>query len=546
MPDQPVARQAGGTKPALWWMAMALAAAAMLAPLFLVDVPPLLDYPNHLARLFVLSAVPGDAVLGRMYAPDWHILPNLAIDLIFPPLMHLLSVHTVGRVLLGFILLLNLAGIAAYHRAVFGSVSLWTSAAALAGINGVFLLGFLNYEVSQGLAFLAAAGWICLHQRRPLAAALFGVAVIPALFFSHLMGAMLFLLLIGSAEVALLWLRLFRTGRWVALLRAAAMVLPPAAAGAALYAAAPLSDVTESPVWMPLKGKLAMLLMPFQNGYALWFDILTAAAVAGFLLGCLLARRGRIAPKAVAAFTIIAVLYPLAPSAYNGVGFPDLRLPVMLGFLLFAGFRPARLGRLAGWIAVAGFGTLLLARAALVSVVWHAHAGDLADLRQVLAAVSPGDRVASITLPNSKVPGRYDIGTRDFPDHWRNVARRHLGTGDYDPHIAALAVIERRAFWPLLFSDPTQQPIRMQPGYDLLKARGLPEYVDLVALRHGEGPLVGAPNPFCGFDHLLALVGGADPAARSLAPAWLKMESRTDTAVLYRVSGCPGVPGAGG
>ena len=56
----------------------------MLAiPFFLVDVPPVLDYPNHLARFFVL-AHPEDPVLSEMYAPNWRILPNLGIGLITP------------------------------------------------------------------------------------------------------------------------------------------------------------------------------------------------------------------------------------------------------------------------------------------------------------------------------------------------------------------------------------------------------------------------------------------------------------------------------
>ena len=37
-----------------WKIFFGLACAVTVAPLFLTDVPPLLDYPNHLARMFVL------------------------------------------------------------------------------------------------------------------------------------------------------------------------------------------------------------------------------------------------------------------------------------------------------------------------------------------------------------------------------------------------------------------------------------------------------------------------------------------------------------
>ena len=51
---------------------------ALLLPLLVVDVPPLLDYPNHLARLFVLASLPHDPVLVRFYATHWSVIPNLA------------------------------------------------------------------------------------------------------------------------------------------------------------------------------------------------------------------------------------------------------------------------------------------------------------------------------------------------------------------------------------------------------------------------------------------------------------------------------------
>ena len=100
-----------------WWVVLALLSAVLLAPLLIADVPPVLDYPNHLARFVLLAAGPDDPVLGRMFTPSWSIIPDLAIDVIGPPLLHVLPVHVAGRCLLGGILLLNLAGVLALHRA---------------------------------------------------------------------------------------------------------------------------------------------------------------------------------------------------------------------------------------------------------------------------------------------------------------------------------------------------------------------------------------------------------------------------------------------
>jgi hypothetical protein len=34
----------------VWWLSVAGLLAGLMAPFFFVDVPPVLDYPNHLAR----------------------------------------------------------------------------------------------------------------------------------------------------------------------------------------------------------------------------------------------------------------------------------------------------------------------------------------------------------------------------------------------------------------------------------------------------------------------------------------------------------------
>src|SRR5438552_16257676 len=105
--------------PSLRWLLTALALAVALAiPFFLVDVPPVLDYPNHLARYFVL-AHPDDPVLSRMYEIRWAILPNLGMDVAGAVLLRMTDLHVGGRILLAASLLAPLLGAVLYHRAAF-------------------------------------------------------------------------------------------------------------------------------------------------------------------------------------------------------------------------------------------------------------------------------------------------------------------------------------------------------------------------------------------------------------------------------------------
>ncbi len=180
---------------------LALLCVVLLAPLALVDVPPLLDYPNHLARAVVLASGASDPVLSRMYAAHWAIIPNLGTDLVLPPLLHLLPVHLAGRMIIGIAILLPVFGTIAYSRAVFGERSLWPFASALVAYNGTLLLGFLNFVAGAGLALLLAAAWIAWRDRFPLWTIVLATIATVALFFCHLMSVVFFAVLIGGHEL---------------------------------------------------------------------------------------------------------------------------------------------------------------------------------------------------------------------------------------------------------------------------------------------------------------------------------------------------------
>src|SRR5579862_9421710 len=61
-------------------------------PLFSTVLPPLLDYPNHLARFWLL-ATGGDIY----YAVQWAPLPNLAGDIVVPLLARAMPLALAGR-----------------------------------------------------------------------------------------------------------------------------------------------------------------------------------------------------------------------------------------------------------------------------------------------------------------------------------------------------------------------------------------------------------------------------------------------------------------
>ena len=464
----------------------------LLAPLTLVDVPPLLDYPNHLARAVVLAFGPTDPVLSQMYAPHWAIIPNLGIDLVLPPLLDVFPVHVAGRIVIGMAIMLPILGTVAYSRAVFGTNSFWPFTSALIAYNGTLLLGFLNFMAGIGLALLVAAVWITWRERHPRSIIILTSIAAIALFFCHLTSVGFCLLLIGGHELE--WLYQHRRNTSALAVRIAAAT-PVLAGPLLLYALSPFSPMASDTAWPSLYDKLRELLMPFAN-YVLPLDIATAAAVVGFLLLCAIAGRCQVTARSAIPLVAMAVLFIASPNALKGTFLFDTRFVIMLGFLLFGAILPhCRAATL--------FTGLLIVRMAVVGVAWWEHRQDLADLRATIASVPPGARVFLAEVPGG----------------WRNgpISRRLSLDLPVDEHMPALLLIEHRAWWPFLFDNPSQQPIETLPPY-----RELAERAGVIADAHA------LPN-LRGFDYLLVLF----PDGTGL-PAPLE---RSGIAALYRLGG---------
>jgi hypothetical protein len=493
---------------------VALLSGTLLGPLLIADVPPLLDYPNHLARFLLLATGPDDPVLGPMFTPHWAIIPNLAADVIGPPVVRLLPVHVAGRCLLGGILLLNLAGVLALHRSLFGRRSFWPLASGLVAYNSTFLLGFLNWQIGCGLAMLFAAAWLTWRERRPVATVVGASAASVVLFFCHLMGLVFFLVLIGSAEA-----HAMRDRR--AVLVRSLVLLPVMLGPMLLWLLTALRDEPASGDWMDAPAKLVQVASPFIN-YFFALDVISTVLVYGGAAAGLAAGWIVLAPRAIPAAAALAILYLALPFNLRGVSFVDTRVAVMLGFLVFAAVDPRYLPRQSRQVVALGLATLFAVRMAVVTAVWMDHRRDLVDLRAVIAAVPPGALVYVTNVPREEASEYWDSGPRS------RIISNILRT---DYHLPALLLIERRAFWPLLFTNPAQQPIHLRSAYARLarEAHAMPSHAALVADPNSGSAALGD------FDFVLLLEAGADPDPSGFIPQCLSMVSRTDFAALYRV-----------
>ncbi|MFN5720175.1 MAG: hypothetical protein ACK463_37575, partial [Bradyrhizobium sp.] len=392
----PLAKASGSDvqlmREAAWpWLATAVVLAiVLLAPLLVIDVPPLADYPNHLARFFIL-AHPDDPVLSKIYAPHWTILPNLGMDVIGAGLLRITDTHTGGRILLALSLLAPVGGAVVYHRVAFGCRSYWPLASGLVAYNAAFFMGFMNFLFSLGLALIGAAAWVALRRRnrsgwKTLAGAIAAVAT----FFIHIFGLAFLFLLIGAEEASGLRRR-WSSGTVTArdFMKAAIPILIALAPALVLYRLSPFSDTATS---LGAWHAIVKLMRPFSPFTIPNVELTIVTAVAVIVALVAMRRHLAFAPG----------LHPREQQQCDHHRSPQ----IYVGPSLYSQGRgdvddcqhgdrkpQPRIARREAMMFGIAVAALILVRSASVAATWIDSRDDLADLRAAIDGVEPGARV---------------------------------------------------------------------------------------------------------------------------------------------------------
>lgn len=511
-----------------------------LIPLFAVEVPPVVDYPNHLARLYVLAHLGSDPWLSRIYAAHWDVIPNLGIDLLVPWTLSFLPLHVAGRTMLALTLLLPVLGTIAYSRALFGGNSLWPFGAFLVSYNLAFLLGFENLLLSYGAALLGAAVFCRTIRTRFYAGHAIAFVTTILVFFIHISGLILLVSLIlahklaRAAAAAPDWRRVGRIALAEGCGFVVILIVP-----ATLYLISPLSQVKSRKIVLSGADKLDFALSPVLSYYPV-LDLVTAACLVVVVILCLAFGRVRFSPVAAIVFLFLALAYPFLPTMMKGATYLDARVAVVLGFLGFCVFVPRALPKRLGVAMALLLVALFCIRTATVAAVWYGHRQDLDDVRQTIAPIAPGSRVLIVAAQG---PGARGFMVGGDPALQPEAPRsRYLSVIGYPTyfHMAALVTIERHAFFPLLFSAPDKQPINVLAPYKAISvANGeVPRYQGLGFDRISPAELAAFPYVAqwqSRFDYVLVLNAGEAGDLQYFLPEKLVFLRQTGFAALFRI-----------
>ncbi len=519
VPDQPDSKQDRLRSILIPAMLFAVA----MAPLLVTPVLPLIDFYNHLARFFVLAHIQSSAFLQTYYQSHWALLPDIGVDVLGVPLLHILPPLVAGHVLVIIILGIQYGGALYFHHALTGTRSLLVAVLLLPLLYSYILnWGFANFLLGLGLAFWAAGWWI-RHRDRPLLAvpvvSLFALAI----FFCHGIAFAMYGILLGLLEIGFFYVKAPRS--WPELVRSLGMLAAQAVipvvyflfwksnlSGGGTLAAMPVA--TEAFVPRFLRGAYNHLesILRVAEGPSLWFDIATLFAQIAIVL--FLIYRGRIGlskPAWIMVGGLVLLALVPVPSLF-GVGHIGDRTPLLAAIA----FASALSVRRSGWAAAdraacAFLVAIVFLRLGAVTLHWRSYSPAYREYTEIAAQIPR----QSMTMPIMMGAG----------NHETKIPRTEM--------YGSLLVIQREQAGPL-FADEKQQPLllngRLKTAMDRLasqptitKFEVIPDYNKYMAAAAAAG-----------FDYLL--VSNAQLLTGPLVPE-LTLVTRTPHFMLLRASG---------
>jgi hypothetical protein len=429
------------------WGVFALLLMLAAVPPFSTVLPPLVDYPNHLARMHLLEEG-GNA----FYAVRWAALPNLAEDLIVPQLARLLPLDTAAKLFLVMIFALMAGGAVWLNRVAVGGWRLWPLLAFLLLYNRILLWGFLNYLFGIGVAVVGAASWLALEGRSWWLRVLSSSLLAAVCFFSHIIAFGFYAAVILGVEVLPAWAEL-RARQWAMLGRRIGIAAPQFVLPPVLLLGGP-QDMAGAAVSYAEPWRKADLLFSVFDNYNRTFDIACFVLFLGLIGGLAWTGRLGLSPRLAWASGLVFAAYLALPSQMYGGSGADHRLPTAFFLLLVAASAPRFPSRRAAVAVGIAAASVLIARLGLIEQVWTEADGVYsADL----AGIDALPRGIKLALAH--------------PEGLFHVVRIPK------VHLALMAIARREAFVPTLFAIPGQQPVAPKPAFAALAKAARPPHL---------------------------------------------------------------------
>ncbi|MBS1853195.1 MAG: hypothetical protein JST79_20025 [Acidobacteria bacterium] len=308
-----------------YYVLLGLVTLFLLLPVLSVHYVPLVDYPNHVARIYILHGYDTVPAYQQDYRVHFLPVPNLAMDLVLPPFAKYLSPPASAKLFLAMIILLFVWGAHALGEAVHGRPSWIAILCAFFVYNSQFLYGYVNYVFGLGVFCLAFACWLRWRASWTPLRLLVLTLLSLASYISHLtsFGFLGVCLVVTTAHD---FIQEGKSSRNVAL---SLLPLSPSILVALFYGRA--SQGVGPTEWL-LSPKLmgwAALLASYDH----LLDWILAAMVVVLLLTLGLRTRWKLHRPIFASGVVLFLLFLVLPANYAGTAYVDMRM-IPIAFLL--------------------------------------------------------------------------------------------------------------------------------------------------------------------------------------------------------------------
>ena len=399
---------------------------------------PFPDYPNHLARYYLLTRDYNTPLYHQFYVDNFRIIPNIGVDALMAG---------IGRIMepsLGLRLLV--CGMLASSGLGFAKLSMLRNGGKLNPSMVLFpvltfsfslILGFLNFVLAASI--LPWAIYLYEGARYVKYRALVITAFSIIFFFCHLLIAVLWIFIV-AIKLALEEKNKDRlTGIVTVALTLLAMIV--------LYKFSSVSEEHSTIAFSTLYAKFKYFFGFIA--YGPWWPITSGSALLGFLLLGL--QRYFVLSKEDKYILIgLFLFYMVCPFGFRITANMDARVPPIILMLLLAmalpNPSPTKLG-------TTGLASILLG----ISLI---------NLTSVFVIVNKGDREANRMREILKViPAGDSLFIADV-SQW-NMRHRENWFPSYKM-LAYFTAIDRPLFISGIFTYPSQQPVIMKPGLETL------------------------------------------------------------------------------
>lgn len=466
---------------------------AAIVPCLLTPFAPIIDAPNHLARIWLEAQNKLTGVQAQAYIVDWNnTSSNYMVDVLSSHFLHIGSLQMLVTIMLAVMVVGTATGVLAVAGKLYGRISIF-NCLVLAGIWGQSLAsGFINYHISLAVAiWLFFAYYVLAREKDGIVPVIFRVLAILITYLFHPFGIILF----AGLDFALIY-----GPKWRPSLSANIACLRQFMIGYLLPFAILLIyfflHLQNNPVgkfsikYGDFISHLVSIGSPFFSYHEIPEIILTVPAAAVIVYTVIRHQVSvHIGLLLVAASLGIGAL--LIPDIIGDGAWLTRRLPFMGFLVLFLALSPHGVERP---VVKSVLALAILAHCAWIGWVWHMRSGDYEDLQIISTSLPDNSKVIVARNPGLMrrwiEPGKYV--------HGPHYTRRHL---------PALLVPLAHAYIPTLFSIRGQQPLRIAPAFQHLSSpsSAIPTIDELQSHQNQDNADPYLAHWECDFDYLLVL-----------------------------------------